>query len=191
MPDSNPPLDPEEIRAAIAAVRSTDWHEDGDLIYGIYDASPDGIKAVCEPCGDTVEDARANSKFIANARQWLPALLSRVAELEAPLNTDLDEIRASFKAALEEKGQIHELRRNELVADGLALLARVAAVEAENEELKCELELWDEVMKRQSGEGLVSNPGEYPPMPTLEEIRARRIAALPHPAASGEEKRDG
>ena len=180
MPDSNPPLDPEEIRAAIAAVRSTDWHEDGDLIYGIYDASPDGIKAVCEPCGDTVEDARANSKFIANARQWLPALLSRVAELEAPLNTDLDEIRASFKAAL--KGQIYELRRNELVADGLALLARVAAVEAALRKIVVRT---DHLCDESTGALDVMTWNG------IDDCGKIARAALPPPAASGEERRDG
>lgn len=95
-------LDAIEARVAAATVGPWTWAHDGPFD-GWLDDATDNPMAVCADCGVRAQVEPSDAEFIAHARTDVPALVSRVRELERR-NTQLGIERARTADALDRVG---------------------------------------------------------------------------------------
>ena len=203
MPASD--LDYGEIRAACEKATAGPWCECGGSVLTDDDGGAPTKAWICHT------GRRDDAELIARSRTWLPALLARVEAAEAEvtkIKNERDEARAFGEDAAK--------RYNDLIARGPVLTCAFCSWEypagtpatghaALTEHVsECEkhpmraVENERDVMRgllvessSSLGYALSCLVDGHPTQRRIESTLMKIRAALPHPAASGEEKRDG
>lgn len=137
-----------ELKALMGKATSEPWRSDADLSpddVAIF-AGPRGQDAVFvanigemnpKPVGLVFDLDAHNGRLIAAMRNALPGLIA-AAERVAEMDSKLDDVNGELDSSLEDAGQ--QFRRAERAeADRDALAAKVAALEAERDDLRSDL----------------------------------------------------